>query len=83
MNEKHLLCVILFENTEIASLHETRGDSLEDIYIKTIADKMKYEKRMMLVELRKYGIVALHCDPAELSVQAINKYLELKAKNFL
>ncbi len=83
MNERHLLCVVIFENTEIARLHETKGDSLEDIYIKTIADKMKYEKRMMLMELRKYGMIALHCDPLKLSVQSVNKYLELKAKNFL
>lgn len=83
LSKKHLLCVIIFENTEIKIIHETRGRELEDIYIKTMADKYVYEKKMMLKELRKNGILSIFCAPEELSVQVVNKYLDLKTKRFL
>lgn len=83
LNKKHLLCVVLFENTELKNIHEERGDSLEDIYIKTMADKYHYEKRMMLKELRKNGILSIYSSPDELSVNVVNKYLDLKTKRII
>ena len=80
MNRKHLLCVILFENTEVTELLHSPGDQLEDIYIKTIAGKFMYEKKMIVRELQKNGILAIYTTPAGLTVNVINKYLELKAK---
>ena len=52
----HLLLVVFFENTELKSLLERKAGSLEDIYIKTIAEKFAYEKRLMVKELHKNGI---------------------------
>ncbi len=83
LNRKHLLCVILFENTELKTVHENRGSDTEDIYIKTIADKYIYEKKMMLKELRKNGILSIYSAPEELSVNVVNKYLDLKSKRFI
>ena len=83
LNKKHLLCVVLFENTELKTIHEDRGNSLEDIYIKTMADKYNYEKKMMLKELRKNGILSIYSAPGDLSVSVVNKYLDLKTKRFI
>jgi len=80
LNKKHLLCVVLFENTELEQLQELKGSKLENIYVKTIADKYVFEKRQMIKELRKNGILALWSKPEELSVNVVNKYLELKNK---
>ncbi len=83
LNKKHLLCVVLFENTAFQKIHEQRGDSLEDIYIKTIADRYSYEKKMMIKDLRKNGILSIYTPPKDLSLNVVNKYLELKTKRFL
>lgn len=83
LNKKHLLCVVLFENTELKNIHHERGNSLEDIYIKTMADKYNYEKKMMLKELRKNGILSIYSTPDELSVNVVNKYLDLKTKRII
>lgn len=40
----HLLLIVFFENTELKSVVEKNATSLEDIYIKTIAEKFAYEK---------------------------------------
>jgi uncharacterized protein (DUF58 family) len=77
----HLLVVIFFENTELKKLTETRARTTEQIYIKTIADKFAHEKRLMVKELRKQGIVALMATPEQLTVNTINKYLELKNRS--
>ena len=83
LNKKHLLCVVLFENTELKNIHEERGHSLEDIYVKTMADKYNYEKKMMLKELRKNGILSIYSAPSDLSVNVVNKYLDLKTKRYI
>ncbi len=74
----HLLMVVFFENTELKKLTEATAKTIEDIYIKTIAEKYALEKRLMVKELRKAGIVAVLTTPENLTVTSINKYLELK-----
>src|SRR6185503_20743004 len=44
--QHHLLLVVFFENTELKKLTETSVTSMEDIYIKTIAEKFVYEKKL-------------------------------------
>jgi uncharacterized protein (DUF58 family) len=76
----HLLLVVFFENTEMKSLLESRASSLEDIYIKTIAGKFAHEKRLMVKELHKHGIPSILSTPENLTVNTVNKYLELKTR---
>lgn len=76
----HLLLVVFFENTELKSVIEKRADSLEEIYIKTIAEKFAYEKRLMVRELHKNGIPSILTTPENLTVNTVNKYLELKTR---
>jgi uncharacterized protein (DUF58 family) len=76
--EHHLLLVIFFENTELKSIEKNKATSTEEIYIKTIAEKFNYEKRLMVKELHKHGIASILTPPQNLSVNTVNKYLELK-----
>jgi uncharacterized protein (DUF58 family) len=77
---KHLLLVVFFENTELQQIRENEAHDIEDIYIKTIADKFAYEKRLMVKELNQHGIATILTTPQHLTVQAVNKYLEIKAR---
>ncbi len=76
----HLLLVVFFENTEIRSLLDAKTGSMEDIYIKTIAEKFVYEKKLMVKELHKHGIPSILSTPEGLTVNTVNKYLELKTR---
>lgn len=80
MAHYHLLLVVFFENTELKHLTERRASSLEGIYIKTIAEKFAYEKRQMVKELHKNGIPSILTTPANLTVNTVNRYLELKTR---
>jgi len=74
----HLLMVVFFENTELKTLSETGVQTTEDIYIKTIAEKYRNEKKLIAKELQAHGIVSLLTSPQDLTINAMNKYLELK-----
>jgi uncharacterized protein (DUF58 family) len=76
----HLLLVVFFENTELRSMADKDAATLEEIYIKTIAEKFSYEKRLMVKELHKNGILSILTAPENLTVNTVNKYLELKTR---
>ncbi|MDA3616046.1 DUF58 domain-containing protein [Polluticaenibacter yanchengensis] len=79
----HLLMVVFFENTELVDLSNNNVSDLESVYNKTVAAKFVLEKRMIVKELAKYGILGVLCAPEELTVNSINKYLEIKYKQAL
>jgi uncharacterized protein (DUF58 family) len=78
--QRHLACVIFFQNTLLKEIHETNPDNIEGIYIKTIADQFDLEKRLIVKELRRHGILSILTTPKNLTVDVVNKYLELKAR---
>jgi len=81
--KNHLLIVIFFENTELTSSLESDAETVEDIYIKTIAEKFCHEKRRIVKELHRHGIQSLLTSPQNLTVNAINKYLEIKLRRMI
>jgi uncharacterized protein (DUF58 family) len=76
----HLLLVVFFENTELRKLSETPATDIEGIYIKTIAEKFAYDKKLIVKELAKNNIQSILTAPQNLTVNAVNRYLEIKAK---
>lgn len=83
ISASHLLVVVIFYNTELDKMIFQEPTSTEEIYNQTIAEKLAFEKKLIIKELRKYGIQAILTKPEELTVNAINKYLEIKAKGLL
>jgi uncharacterized protein (DUF58 family) len=80
---RHLLCVVFFQNTLLKEIHEGQPDTMEGIYIKTIAERFDFEKKQIVKELRRHGILSVLTTPEGLTVDVINKYLELKARQMI
>ena len=76
----HLLLVVFFENTELHQLTLKKANDVEGVYIKTVAEKFVNEKRVIVKELQKHGILSILTSPADLTVNTVNKYLELKSR---
>lgn len=83
MAHYHLLLVVFFENTAIKGLTASNAEDLEQVYIKTIAEKFAFEKKQMVKELHQNGILSILTTPEQLTVNTINKYLELKNRNYI
>ncbi len=76
----HRLVVVLFENTGIRDLLAMRAERLEDVYVKTVAEGLAMEKREIARTLERHGIGALLTRPETLTVDAVNRYLQIKAR---
>ena len=81
--KKHVLVVIFFENTELHKLSLTKAESIPEIYDQTIAQQFEFDKKVMVRELQQRGIQTVLTSPEDLTVNTINKYLEIKAKGLL
>jgi uncharacterized protein (DUF58 family) len=79
----HLVVAIFFENTELKSLINDPAENTEVIYQKTIAEKFAFEKRQIVKELKMHGIHSILTAPQLLTINTINKYLELKARDLI
>lgn len=80
MAHYHLLVVVFFENTELRKVIDNKAGNMEDIYIKTIAEKFSFEKKQMVKELQKNGILSILTTPQNLTVNTLNKYIDLKTR---
>ncbi len=83
LSRKHVLVVIFFQNTELESLIDKKASTLPEVYHKTIAQKSNYDKKVMVATLEKNGIQTILTKPEDLTINTINKYLEVKARGLL
>lgn len=80
INQHHVLVVVFFQNNELEEMAFQRIDSLEEIYVATVAEKLLSVKVNIAKELKQHGIQTILTRPEDLSVNTINKYLEIKAR---
>lgn len=83
LNKNHLLLLVFFENTELQSLLDSRVESVEQAYSKIVAEKFSFEKKQIVKSLQQHGILSILTTPENLTVNTLNKYLEVKARQLL
>ncbi len=81
--KNHLMVVIFFKNTELNSIIDEKAGTIQEVYDKVIAEKFAFEKRLIVQELKKYGIYSILTTPENLTISTINKYLEIKSRGML
>lgn len=79
----HRLLVVFFEDSELNDFINSDKRTTEDYYQHVIAEKFAYEKRLIVTKLHQHGILSLLTRPETLSIDVINKYLELKQRQML
>jgi uncharacterized protein (DUF58 family) len=79
----HMLVVVFFENVELEQLIHKKSGNIQEVYDQVIAEKLAFEKRLIVNELKKYGIHSVLTKPENLTIESINKYLEIKARGIL
>lgn len=83
LNKNHLLLLVFFENTELQSLLNARAETVEQAYSKIVAEKFAFEKKQIVKSLQQHGILSILTTPQNLTVNTLNKYLEIKARQLL
>ena len=83
LNRQHRLLVVFFEDADLKDYIATSPENTEEYYRHVIAEKFAFEKRMIVSTLKQHGIYSLLTTPERLSVDVINKYLEMKSRQVL
>jgi len=79
----HLLLVIFFENTELTDYYSQPVESITDTYLRGAAMRTNDEKRFLIQDLQHNGIYTALSRPEDLTITALNKYLEFKARGLI
>ena len=83
LNRRHRLLVVFFEDAELAAYTLSPAESTLEYYQHVVGEKFLYERRLIASKLEQQGIASLLTTPEKLSVDTVNKYLEMKARNLL
>ncbi len=83
INQKHVLVTVLFQNSDLETLAFQKPETMREVYQTIVAEQMSDLKSKIALKLRQNGIQAVLTLPENLSIQTINKYLELKAKGMI
>jgi uncharacterized protein (DUF58 family) len=80
---RHVLVVVLLENTELQHLVGKPTTSTSEIVLQTVARGILINKHEMIRELRHHGIHSVVARPRMISHASINAYLNLKARGLI
>lgn len=83
LNQMHLLVVMFFENTELSRFAGIKCENLLEINQQTAAKELMQHKELIFQLLKMHGIQAIQTKPEELSLNTVNKYLELKSRGLI
>ena len=83
LNRQHRLLVVFFEDVDLKEYIAQPAKDTEGYYRHVIAEKFAYEKRLIVSTLKQHGIYSLLTTPENLSIDVINKYLEMKSRQLL
>ncbi|MDR0865068.1 MAG: DUF58 domain-containing protein, partial [Candidatus Symbiothrix sp.] len=78
--KRHTVLVIFFENTELEEIAERIPRNKTEIYETVVAEKLEYEKTLIIHKLRQHNVMSLLTHPGNLTVNVINRYLDIKAR---
>ena len=78
--KRHTVLVVFFENTELEELANRTPKNKTEIYETVIAEKLEYEKTLIIHKLRQNNMMSLLTHPENLTINVINRYLDIKAR---
>lgn len=83
MAKDHLVLVAFFLNSEFDDVLSMHPETISDVFTKSIAEKLSYDKHLIVKELNRYGIHTILSSPENLTINSINKYLEFKSRGLI
>lgn len=79
----HLVLVAFFLNSEFNDVLTMHPEDIDDVFKKGMAEKLSYDKHLIVKELNRYGIHTILSAPENLTINSINKYLEFKSRGLI
>ena len=83
LSRQHRLLVVFFEDADLKEYISKKPVDTEGYYQQVIAEKFAYEKRLIVTTLKQNGIYSVLTTPDKLSIDVLNKYLEMKSRQLI
>lgn len=83
LNQRHRLLVVFFIDEELNDFISQHPQDSEEYYQQVIAEKMSREQQLIVSSLQQQGILSLLTTPDQLSINVINRYLEIKSRQMV
>ncbi|HEY5330430.1 MAG TPA: DUF58 domain-containing protein [Acidobacteriaceae bacterium] len=80
---QHLVVLVLLKHPELDAIAERRPKTQEEMFRAAAAQEMLERRRETMAQLRRQGVLIVETTAAEVGVNAIGKYLEVKAQGLL
>ena len=80
---RHLVLLVVLGHPELRELAERKPDNVEQMFVSTAATEILERRREVLARLRSQGVLVVETTPGTVKADAINEYLEVKARGLL
>ncbi len=83
ISKHHRLLIVFFEDNEQNDYMRSTPDTVEEYFRHVVAEKNALERRSIITLLQQNGILALLTEPEHLTVDVLNKYIDIKTRNMI
>ena len=80
---RHLVVLVLLKHPEMEELAAREPKTREEMFHAAAAQEMLERRREMIAQLERQGVLIVETTAAEVGVNAVSKYLEVKAEGLL
>ncbi|HSO73955.1 MAG TPA: DUF58 domain-containing protein, partial [Blastocatellia bacterium] len=80
---RHLPLIVTIGDTDLGELVRSRPSSTVDVYRQAVAGEILHQREEALTRIRHAGGLALDVPAGRLSLELVNKYLEVKERGLL
>jgi len=80
---QHLVVLVLLKHPELDAIAAKKPATQEEMFRAAAAQEMLERRRETMAQLRRQGVLIVETTAAEVGVNAISKYLEVKAQGLL
>jgi uncharacterized protein (DUF58 family) len=80
---RHLVLLVVLVHPQLDQLSRREPANVEEMFISTAATEILDRRREIIARLRRQGVLVVETTPASVKADAINQYLEVKARGML
>jgi uncharacterized protein (DUF58 family) len=80
---RHLVVLVLLKHPELEALAAATPKNADEMYHAAAAQEMLERRRETIAQLERQGVLIVETTAAEVGMQAVSKYLEVKAEGLL
>jgi uncharacterized protein (DUF58 family) len=83
LSRRHLVLLVVLKNPELDAIAAQQPHSVSQMYTATASEEILERRRTLLAQLRGQGVLVIETSAASVKADAINEYLNVKARGLI